>query len=164
MNSLLKISKFIFQCWKLVESFQKNFVEKYWTRRRTFIKKHFLRILILKLLYFLKLCPIFVGSAHNFGRSDSDILLWKNAYFHFPLVVSCPTKTKNLGRYLSQKNCRERYCRRRKQNFNIENLLFLALNLPHSCRCKAAFSKDLPAAPLRAISLLLFQVSLPTRN
>ena len=61
----------------------------------------------------------------------------------------CPAdRTKNLTQYLSllsQKNCRERYCRRRKQNFNIENLLFLALNLPHSCRCKAAFSKDLPA-------------------
>ena len=32
----------------------------------------FLKILIFKVLYFLKLCPIFVGSVHNFGRSDND--------------------------------------------------------------------------------------------
>ena len=29
-------------------------------------------ILIFKILYFLKLCPIFVGSVHNFGKSDDD--------------------------------------------------------------------------------------------
>jgi len=32
----------------------------------------FLKILIFKILYFLKLCPILVGSVHNFGRSDDD--------------------------------------------------------------------------------------------
>ena len=26
------------------------------------------------LLYFLKLCPIFVCSVHNFGRSDDDMI------------------------------------------------------------------------------------------
>ena len=27
-----------------------------------------------KILYFLKMCPIFVGSADNFGRSDDDMV------------------------------------------------------------------------------------------
>ena len=26
-----------------------------------------------KVLYFLKICPIFVCSIHNFGKSDDDI-------------------------------------------------------------------------------------------
>ena len=30
--------------------------------------------LIFKILYFQKMCPIFVGSVHNFGRSVGDIL------------------------------------------------------------------------------------------
>ena len=33
----------------------------------TFMKLFFL-------LYFLKMCPIFVSSVHNFGRSDGDII------------------------------------------------------------------------------------------
>jgi hypothetical protein len=41
--------------------------------------------------HFLEMCPIFVGSTHNFGRSDTDIIWWKNAY-----VVSCSTRSKNL--------------------------------------------------------------------
>ena len=31
----------------------------------------FLEILIFKILYSLKLCPFFVGSVHNFGKSDN---------------------------------------------------------------------------------------------
>ena len=31
-------------------------------------------ILIIKILYFLKMCPIFVGSVHSLGRSDSFFL------------------------------------------------------------------------------------------
>ena len=27
-----------------------------------------------KILYFLKMCPIFLGSVHNFGRSEGDII------------------------------------------------------------------------------------------
>ena len=27
-----------------------------------------------KVLYLLKMCPIFVGSVHNFGKSDDDII------------------------------------------------------------------------------------------
>ena len=27
-----------------------------------------------KVLYLLKMCPIFVGFVHNFGRSDGDII------------------------------------------------------------------------------------------
>ena len=36
--------------------------------------KIFFKILILKTLYFLKMCPIFVDSVHNFDRSDTDII------------------------------------------------------------------------------------------
>ena len=38
------------------------------------LKIFFLKILIFYMLYFLKICPIFVGSGHNFGRSDGDII------------------------------------------------------------------------------------------
>ena len=30
-----------------------------------------------KILYFLKMCPIFVGSTNNFGRRDDDMIKWK---------------------------------------------------------------------------------------
>ena len=43
-------------------------------------------------LYFLKTYPIVVGSVNNFGIHD--IVL--DTY-----VVSCPTRTKNIERYLS---------------------------------------------------------------
>ena len=61
MNNLvkdLKILSFkvIFQCLKLVESLQKKI------------------LLIFEILYFLKLCPIFVGSVHNFGNSENDFI------------------------------------------------------------------------------------------
>ena len=36
------------------------------------IGRIFLKILIFKIIYILKLCPIFVGSVHNFGKSDDD--------------------------------------------------------------------------------------------
>ena len=36
------------------------------------LKKMFWKILIFKILYFLRLCPIFVGSVHNFSKSDND--------------------------------------------------------------------------------------------
>ena len=41
----------------------------------------FLKILIFKILYFLKICQTFVGSVLNFGRSDSDIICWKMLIF-----------------------------------------------------------------------------------
>ena len=34
----------------------------------------FLKTLIFKVLYLLKICPIFVGSVHNFGKSADDII------------------------------------------------------------------------------------------
>ena len=34
--------------------------------------KNVFEIFDFKILYFLKLCPIFVGSVQNFGRSDAD--------------------------------------------------------------------------------------------
>ena len=49
------------------------------------------------------MCTIFVGSVHNFSRSDSDNHLVKK--FLFPLdagMVSCPTWSKKLWRYLIQ--------------------------------------------------------------
>ena len=63
MNNLVKDIKIlsfkvIFQCLKLVESFQ-NFCKEY---------------LIFKVLYLPKMCPIFVGSVHNYGKSDDDII------------------------------------------------------------------------------------------
>ena len=36
-----------------------------------------------KLLYFLEMCPIFVGSFGNFGRSDKLPDVVKSAYFHY---------------------------------------------------------------------------------
>ena len=48
----------------------------------TFTSEFFWKLWFLKhLLYFLKMCPIFVASIYNLGRSDDDIILWKNAYF-----------------------------------------------------------------------------------
>ena len=34
---------------------------------------------------------------HNFGRSDDEMMLWKNASIYAD-VVWCPTSSKNLGR------------------------------------------------------------------
>ena len=45
------------------------------TSQNSYFQSHFtvfVKILIFKILYFLKLCPIFVSSVHNFGRSDDD--------------------------------------------------------------------------------------------
>ena len=70
MDNLVKDLKIlIFQCLKLVECFQ----EKYLIRRQTFIKR-FLNILMFEVLNLLKICPIFVGSVHDFGRSDGVII------------------------------------------------------------------------------------------
>ena len=35
---------------------------------------NFLKYFIFKVLYLLKMCPIFVGSVHNFCKSDDDTL------------------------------------------------------------------------------------------
>ena len=57
----------------MVESFgKKKFYEEIGLGDQIVVKKRFLKILIFKILYFLKLCPIFVGSVHNFGKSDDD--------------------------------------------------------------------------------------------
>ena len=37
------------------------------------IKNNF-EFFFFKYFFFLKMCPIFVGSVHNFGRSDDDII------------------------------------------------------------------------------------------
>ena len=43
-------------------------------RRPTFIKKMGLKILIFKILHFLRMCTIFVGSVNYFVRSDGVII------------------------------------------------------------------------------------------
>ena len=66
----------------------------------------FLKVLIFKILYFLKLCPIFVGSVHNFDNSDCAMTRLSEKCL-FPLdalMVSCPTWSKNLGRTLLLSN------------------------------------------------------------
>ena len=108
MNNLvkhLKILSFkvIFQCLKLVESFQNNkkkICEEYLIWRPTYIIENFWT-LIFKVLYLLKICPIFVGYAHNFGKSD--YLAKKYLFPIDALVVWCPTWSRNLGRTLLEK-------------------------------------------------------------
>ena len=61
-----------------------------------FINEMFWTFLIWKVHtnYFLKMCPIFVSSLNDFGRSDNDIIEWQKLLF--PLiayVVSYPTRT-----------------------------------------------------------------------
>jgi hypothetical protein len=74
MNNLvkdLKILSFkvIFECLKLIESFQKkDSVKNIWLGDQLLLMK------IFKVLYLLKMCPIFVGSVHNFGKSEDDII------------------------------------------------------------------------------------------
>ena len=62
--------KVIFKNWSHLS--EKRLYEEFLTRRPTFIEKMFLKLLIFKILYFLKLCPIFVGSVHNFSKSNDD--------------------------------------------------------------------------------------------
>ena len=76
MNNLLehlKILIFKSHCsvLKISRMFPKKFCEKYFIRRPTCINDFFeiFETLIFKVLYFLKMCPIFVGSFHNFCRS-----------------------------------------------------------------------------------------------
>ena len=65
--SVLKIGK-------LVESFQNNFSMKNIWLGDQLLLKMFLKIFIFQILYFLKLGLIFVGSVHNFGRSDDLVI------------------------------------------------------------------------------------------
>ena len=60
-----------FSLLKIGQIFPKKFYEEYWTRTPTLIKNVY-ENLIVQVLYFFKLCPIFVGSVRNFGRSDDD--------------------------------------------------------------------------------------------
>ena len=85
----------------------------------------FLKILIFKILYFLKLCPIFVGSVHNFGNYDH------------------PKWSKNLGRSLLQMHLIFRHIKKTekalqkernvKKSFKlVENYCFVSNNLSAS--------------------------------
>ena len=50
-----------------------TFLENKVISKTSFNKIFFLKILIFKSTWFSKKCLIFVGSVHNFGRSDGDI-------------------------------------------------------------------------------------------
>ena len=61
MNNILERSFFSVKNWPNLPPF--FLIEEYWTRRPTFDDKYFWKFGFLKyILYFLKLCPIFVGS------------------------------------------------------------------------------------------------------
>ena len=80
---------------------KRNLCYKYWTRIPGFIKNVFENF---KVLYFLKMCPIFVGSVHYFGQwyyLVKKCLFPLNAYV-ISSVVSCPFSTKNLELYLTK--------------------------------------------------------------
>ena len=69
-----------------------------------------MKTLIFKVLYFLQMCPIFMGSVHNFGRWHylvKKCLFPLNAY-----MVSCLTRSKNLWRSLILKSCMHVDCTR----------------------------------------------------
>ena len=79
MNNLLKdlkilIFKVIFQCWKLVESFQIKFSLKNigLSRRPSFFDN-----------FGVENVPNFFRLYWWFGRSDDDLILRKNTYFHY---------------------------------------------------------------------------------
>jgi hypothetical protein len=56
----------------MVKSFRKkNSIKNMWLRDELLSKNDF-KFFFLKIPYFLKLCPIFVGSVHNCGKSDND--------------------------------------------------------------------------------------------
>ena len=57
---------------------KKKFCEEYLLRRQTYIDEIVWKLWFLKYIpYFLKMCPIFVDSVHNFGKSDDEIIYWK---------------------------------------------------------------------------------------
>ena len=88
------------------------FCVEYLTRRSTFINDFFWK------LWFLKMCPIFVGSVANFGRFDDDDDLVKNCLFPIDAyVVWCPIWSKNLGRSLVYVVLRT-WCQMSKRQFN----------------------------------------------
>ena len=60
----------------MIESFQgkKDSLKNIGLGDQLSVKKMFLKILIFEILYFLKMCPIFIGSVHSFGISDDDIV------------------------------------------------------------------------------------------
>ena len=47
-----------------------------------------LNISIFKILHCLKLCPIFVGSVHNFGRSNRSV--FRTCELRVLTVIDCP--------------------------------------------------------------------------
>ena len=60
----------------------KQFFGEYWTWIPSFIKNFFWKFWFSKHFFFLKICPIFVGTLHNFGRSDNGSILWIIDYFY----------------------------------------------------------------------------------
>ena len=81
----LKILSFkvIFKCLKLVESYKKkNSVKNIWLEDQLILMNFFenLKVIIFKVLFLLKMSPIFVSSVYNFGKSNNDIIHWQSTY------------------------------------------------------------------------------------
>ena len=60
-----------------MESFQKNLSLKNIGLGDQLLTKNVYEYFDFKILYFLKMCPVFVGSVDNLGRSDVEITISK---------------------------------------------------------------------------------------
>ena len=117
LPKLLRTSSKIAQFWFLKVIFlDRKLAESFWFfflwRILDWDQLLLMKKLIFKVLYFLRICPIFVSSLDNFGRSDDDMIQWKSFGFHLvdastylvetkTLVISWPTHTKDLEWYLA---------------------------------------------------------------
>ena len=45
------------------------------------VQDFLIKLDIKPLIHLLEMCPIFVCSVYNFGKSDNDIIYWKSTYF-----------------------------------------------------------------------------------
>ena len=83
------------------QNFQKHFsikvglLVKY--LHRIFFPERFNQFLTQKNYFESTNFEMFDEVVHKFGKSEDDMIYWKNAYFH---MVSCPTWSKNFGRTL----------------------------------------------------------------
>ena len=92
-----KISKFWFpkSFYSVVNwsNLSKTKLWKVFDQEINFWQKMSLNIFIFRILYFLKMCPIYVRSVDNFGRSRVTLFSEKNPLDTY--VVSCPSWNKN---------------------------------------------------------------------
>ena len=102
MNNLLEhlkilIFKVIFQCWKSVEIFHPKISV---TRRPTFIKFFFWKFGFLKYFIFLKYAQFLLALFIILVGLMVTLLVKKCLFLLDAYMVSCPTPSKNLWRYL----------------------------------------------------------------